>query len=312
VLVITEALLTVAFQFLSTILISDLNDGVFTNMENSTEVRILQGADFVQTGLWTFAELSEPFAEGPNFHDTGHTCRAFLPFEEEPQRTQLCKFHGPAPVTDQRVVCARPSLVDLTLDLSTGLLFWLLSGQMALDGPLLMLQDTEIQPNINFSCAVPVAPRNRTIGATNLCFPNSGSNWTPLLEDPLVEFPAILESDNPFGYPHRSTMSMMIDVISFHAMFYGVHAKHAVKTVGNDGPWAMVGNGSDVEALRVTACMTNLGVKTFTVDMESSWKGKEPSMSWDREAQTYNSGTNRRQLGASLTPESLDNRACSH
>ncbi|KFG81390.1 hypothetical protein MANI_023852 [Metarhizium anisopliae] len=98
-LVVLEVLLTVASQFLSAILTTDFAEGTFANINNSTDVRLFvlkRGArlkDDTQywklppSSSWTFAESSESFTKGEIFDDTGHTYRAFLPFEDEAQRT---------------------------------------------------------------------------------------------------------------------------------------------------------------------------------------------------------------------------------
>ncbi|RAL06825.1 uncharacterized protein BO97DRAFT_465635 [Aspergillus homomorphus CBS 101889] len=110
-LIIAEVLVTAASQFLSTIYLSDFANGIFTQNNNSTNVSLLDTEYSIASGWWTmrpaaswtFAELSEDFKEESNFHDTGHTFRALLPFGEETQRTKLRRYRGPAPVMDHRV-----------------------------------------------------------------------------------------------------------------------------------------------------------------------------------------------------------------
>ncbi|KAJ5151185.1 uncharacterized protein N7482_010437 [Penicillium canariense] len=327
-LVIIEILVTTASQFQSTIFLSDFADGTFTLPNNSTNVSILENTFLSTTGWWTmppmaswtFAELSESFTEGSDYHDTGHTYRAFLPFEDEAQRTKLRRFSGPVPVMDHRVVCASPSLINLTLD-ATDEFHMQLSGQIAMRNKSYpMLRNTESQPYINFTCQLP-APlywSNHTLIESSICFANSGMNWIVLLEDPLVSPTANnstagsqLEgyaADSIVGYPEASTMFMVLDMVSGEAMIDAVGAKHAVQVTRTNGPWAMVTNGTDVEALRISACLTNLGTETLSVSMNSSSENPEPTMSWDTQAQKYLTESSRRQLGASRTRESLTSR----
>ena len=63
-----------------------------------------------------------------------------------------------------------------------------------------------------------------------------------------------------------------------------------------------IGNALDVPALRVTACMANLGVETFAVDLYSKWHvlEPEPSVTWDLQSNNYNTESTRLQLGAAL------------
>ncbi|KAJ4288242.1 hypothetical protein N0V88_007432 [Collariella sp. IMI 366227] len=111
-----EVLVTLVSQFFSTILITDFAVGSYANRMNTADVAMLNLESGARAGSskwfamppalsWTFAEASESFIKGSNFHDTGHTYRGFLPFADEERRTKLRRFHGPATVMDQRVVC---------------------------------------------------------------------------------------------------------------------------------------------------------------------------------------------------------------
>ncbi|KAJ5952114.1 uncharacterized protein N7479_010527 [Penicillium vulpinum] len=317
-LVTIEILVTTSSQFLSTIFLSDFADGSFTLPNNSTNISILANPSTATTGWWTmppaaswtFAELSDSFTEGPDYHDTGHTYRAFLPFENEAQRIKLRSLRGPVPVMDHRVVCASPALTNMTLDASDqGKVR--LSGQIAMKNKTYpMLLNAESQPYINFTCQLP-APlyrANNMLAESSICFANSGSDWVVLLEDPLVPPTANEGSPSLVGYPEASTMFMVLDMVSAEAMLDAVGAEHAVQMTRTNGPWSMVTNGSDVEALRISACVTNLGAETLTVGMNSSADNLEPSMSWDIHGWKYLTESSRRQLGASRTRESLKSR----
>ncbi|RKL10271.1 hypothetical protein BFJ70_g16531, partial [Fusarium oxysporum] len=139
-LVVIEILVTLASQFFSTIFIFDFEVSTYANIINATDVSTLDTLDVPRhrsfemppASSWTFAGLSESFTKGPNFHDTGHTYRSFLPFGDEGKRTHLRNFRGPAIIMDHRVVCANPSLVNLdpNSDIPS---FSRLSGQIALN-----------------------------------------------------------------------------------------------------------------------------------------------------------------------------------
>ncbi|KAF9766691.1 hypothetical protein IL306_000866 [Fusarium sp. DS 682] len=325
-LVVIEILVTLASQFFSTIFISDFEVGTYANIINATDVSTLDTLDgpphrwfeMPPASSWTFAELSEPFTKGPNFHDTGHTYRSFLPFRDEGQRTHLRNFRGPATIMDQRVVCARPSLINLDLDWDIPS-FPRLSGQIALDTDSysMLHKVDDAQQYVNFTCALPIPMyvSNTTEGETSLCHANAGVDWAVLLEDPLV-YPLANVSDPEddrktiviAGFPKASTMLMIIDIVSDEALRYGVGARHTAKSIREEGPWALISNGSDVDALRVTACLANLLAPAFTIDMNSSWDNLEPKLSWDDEVQKYDTETSRHQLGASLAPGTLKDR----
>lgn len=319
-LVVAEVLVTIASQFLSTIFLSDFTDSSFSNMNNSTTVPILESPNILAgvsnwwtsspASSWTFAELPGSFEKGDSFHDTGHTYRAFLPFEDAAQRTSLRKFHGPTAIMDQRVVCGRPLLSNLTFDEVARL-----TGTMTIDASSYpMLQETKSQQHFSFSCGVPGAFSGlaTTDGQASLCFVGSDEQWTVLLEDPLVDPSSPLFSDPgerlSARVPAASTMFMILDAVTWDAFRYSYGVKTPVEVIRNDGPWATVTNGSEIEGLRLTTCFTNLGSRTFIADMHSSSAIEEPRMPWDRETQGYDAESSLRQLGASSTPGSLEDR----
>lgn len=318
-LIVLEVSVTTAVQVLSTLLVVDFGNVAFTDTTNVPNIRILNDSlegpfdtwwSIPPAAVWTFAEHSEPFVSGHKYHDTGHTYRAFLPYTEAAQRTSLRYFRGPAPITDQRVVCVQPALRGLRLD-ARNQYCPRLSGQIAMmNGTYPMLQRTETQPYVQFTCALPglVTRSTQEHGLTSLCWPR-GVDWKVLVEDPLViPGPVELEGTLAPGFPEGSTMFMLLDLVSTAAV--GYHMVQDVRTIttNDSSPWMMVGNGTDVPVLRVTACMANLGVDTFTAAITSEWAGSEPSMSWNRLEQRYDTGTTRIQLGAVLPQRPLNHR----
>jgi hypothetical protein len=312
VLVISEVLATVASQLLSTIFLSDFADGTFTPI-NSTHINVLRSSHWSYSSFWkmppaaswTFAELSEPYTEGPNFDDTGHTYRAFIPFEVETQRRRLRKFHGPVSIIDQRVFCASPNLVNLSLDWKPGDGIYL-SGQIFIDSASYpALQDTGSLSYMEFTCELPLQLNVAVTleGDTSLCWANSGWGLPVLLKDSLSD---------PFSTDDgTSLMFIILDLISLEGLRITLEKNDIVpvQTVRNlNGPWTRVTNGSDVEIVRVSACLTNLDSKIVTADMYSSSDNLEPEISWDHQAESYNTEIVRRQLGASKAPESSQDR----
>ncbi|EAW17171.1 uncharacterized protein NFIA_005330 [Aspergillus fischeri NRRL 181] len=321
-LIFIEVSVTMAVQFLSTLLVADFGNGAFTETSNATNIRILNDTQMAPINAWwlmppaadwTFAEQSDPFVPGPKYHDTGHTYRAFLPYKEAAQRTSLRHFHGPVPIVDQRVVCVQPALRDLRLN-ALYTTYALLSGQIAIaNGTYPMLQGTESQSYVPFTCALPALVKfsTREQGQTSLCWPNFGVDWVVLVEEPLVPpEPMTMKGTPVVGYPEASTMFMLLDLVSLAA--FGTGVEQDVRSVGNNdttsSPWVMVVNGTDSPAVRVTACMANLGVDTFIADLHSDWEGSEPAMSWNQPAQRYSTATTRTQLGAVLPRQPLNDR----
>ncbi|RDW68728.1 uncharacterized protein DSM5745_08488 [Aspergillus mulundensis] len=334
-LIVLEVLLTFASQFLSTILISDFRTGVYTDTTGTSDVHILR--NIYLTGVppdwtsippassWTFAERSESFTIGSDYHDTGHVYRAMLPFEDETQRTDLRSFNGPAPVMDQRMVCVSPTLSGLSLNSSFSTTDIRLSGQMTVDiDDYPMLRSPDQVSSIDFTCALPYLTVNSTESNTTtwestLCTPALNLNWNVQLEDPLVEPTfndstaqtlTILYTHNP----RASSMLLILDILDKDAIASSILDTDSdsgdntnTTTLRTDGPWSIIGaNGSEV--LRVSACYTNLISKTFNLSMKRSWAGTEPKLTWDRNAQIYDTASSAHQLGASRAPDNLVNR----
>ncbi|PFH57424.1 hypothetical protein XA68_15102 [Ophiocordyceps unilateralis] len=321
-IVVLEVLVTVSSQFLSTIYLSDCTDSTFTDRMNTTYVGILNGSrrrsprsrpwETHLLSSWTFAELSEPFIKGQNFHDTGHTFRSFPPLEDEVQRMRLRQFRGPAIIMDQRVVCANPSLINVTLHKPIELpnRNANISGQISLNiESYPMLQEARQMPAaptetnfVSFVCVLPTNG-NASDGIMSLCFPKVDQRLL-ILRDSLVG-PEI----GGYGYAEFVTpiAFLVLDVLAIDGLRRG-NVADDMQIIHNEGPWATAKNGSNVEILRITACMANLLYNMMIVDMHRAWEGLEPKMSWDHQARKYDTETIRRQLGASLTPETARNR----
>ncbi|KAL5316380.1 hypothetical protein ACEPPN_015425 [Leptodophora sp. 'Broadleaf-Isolate-01'] len=119
-------ILTIAIQFTTTALFSDVNSIVVPGPSNrldlaSNFIYNVNGTVPVVTRgtTWTkkppfypiFAEYHEDPPETPDgVSDTGLTLRAFVPLQSQQSRAQLKEYEGRATVLDSRVVCMRPNL----------------------------------------------------------------------------------------------------------------------------------------------------------------------------------------------------------
>ncbi|KAM3450610.1 hypothetical protein MY3296_005981 [Beauveria thailandica] len=179
-----------------------------------------------------------------------------------------------------------------------------------------MLQNTETQRAINFTCALPFPPENTTYGMSSLCYPLLGLAFTIQIEDPLVKFNSdhriANQTGSAFNNPLASSMLIVLDITDGEAMTArnrkNITTPLRVATVHKDGPWSMIMNDSNNATLRVSSCFTNFVSKTINVDMATSRQISEPRLSWDRTSDAFDTKALRRQLGASLTPESLNRR----
>ncbi|KAK1713923.1 hypothetical protein BDP67DRAFT_590143 [Colletotrichum lupini] len=117
----TSVLLTAASQLASTALLSDFavvnvtapQKAVNMLYGNSSVINptVMQGSRIWKSKPWVyprFAELQRQPTEAQQskfFEDTGTILRAFIPFANEPSRSRLRNYEGPAAVVDSRVVC---------------------------------------------------------------------------------------------------------------------------------------------------------------------------------------------------------------
>jgi hypothetical protein len=111
-----------------------------------------------------FAEYAKGMAaDGTSgLSDTVLTVRAFLPIDDEGNRSSLHTYKGPAAVIDTHVVCVRPNITDLSLSMGTDDLSEdpVVSGKISI--PLSLLETASssgLSPSEwnNFSCELPRA-----------------------------------------------------------------------------------------------------------------------------------------------------------
>ncbi|KAF2027357.1 hypothetical protein EK21DRAFT_72099 [Setomelanomma holmii] len=125
-----------AMQFTSTILLVDFANTNVVRLQEPTPILfgITSNADLGKSAnpyggndYWKSAPLNYPrFAEykeagstGANWVDTGKTYRGFLPFREAAERDALRNYTGPMMVVDTRVVCVKPTISNISVDLSS-------------------------------------------------------------------------------------------------------------------------------------------------------------------------------------------------
>ncbi|KAL8365475.1 hypothetical protein RB595_004337 [Gaeumannomyces hyphopodioides] len=126
---------TVAVQFSSTILVSDLEFSALVGEARNATLPVFMTADVIElshqsngwldrpTAYVPFGEISSPGAadavpsETTGLSDTGVVRRVFLPVR---QQQMIRRYHGPAIVFNSRFVCMRPSVVGARLTASNG------------------------------------------------------------------------------------------------------------------------------------------------------------------------------------------------
>jgi hypothetical protein len=122
---------TIASQFTSTLLVSDLASGDVVafpgdfadayDVEDQEEIGRTLAAFSASATLWerapysaeAFAEYWRPVENVDGVDDTGPTIRAFLPLAVQRDRETVQSLTGTARVVDARVVCVRPQISNL-------------------------------------------------------------------------------------------------------------------------------------------------------------------------------------------------------
>jgi hypothetical protein len=127
VLVLT--LTSLAAQFISTILLSDLSQSPSLSdltksntsytAKTTTESGVLDHLRYsMGYSYWssepstfpTFAEAAQGTVQKPGWYDTGATLRAFLPIQSRDERSALHYYNGTATVVDSRAFCVKPNI----------------------------------------------------------------------------------------------------------------------------------------------------------------------------------------------------------
>ncbi len=127
VIIIIAILNAIALQFTSTILLADFGTvDVILGQQHRTirwgnsddaSTAVFQSSDYWKSGSPTipaFAEYSEPGSRGSDYIDTGKTYRGFLPFNNSTMRESTRTYEGPMNVVDERVICTKPNMSEVT------------------------------------------------------------------------------------------------------------------------------------------------------------------------------------------------------
>lgn len=179
-LIFSVALVTLALQFTSTILLSDMHSFVMVGDLNTTTVKSLfaypEGENFAlfQAGILPGAPVYPVFGEVPTSHDsnpdnrgfsdTGLTQRGFLPMLNSDTRTSVREYDGMGMTMSSRVVCMRPVIADASLyhdyvefGQLQGVLDYGQSLQEARPGTGPLCNSSDNCTQAAFSCTIPAA-----------------------------------------------------------------------------------------------------------------------------------------------------------
>lgn len=125
-IILMMTLTTTVSQFTSTLLLTDIHQSLTISNQNTSSIP--SELDYKDASInnfknfpapyWsitpnifpTFAEYHVASEQEDTIHDTGPTFRAFLPLNDQSQRSSLHEYAGAATVLDARAICVKPKL----------------------------------------------------------------------------------------------------------------------------------------------------------------------------------------------------------
>ncbi|KAI8685045.1 hypothetical protein NCS57_00172500 [Fusarium keratoplasticum] len=319
-------IVTAATQFTSTILLTDfgaarvvggpatfnVNFGfTYTINHPSSDESSNLFSPYAGVDYWTsrppaylrFAEVSTPPVEEDGVYDTGFTARAFLPFVNSTQRVTVRTYEGPATVVDARVVCIRPRLSTLSVNLTGGSTLSL-AGTVALGGTYKGLETMSLETS-DFSCPVAMGrandrPPQRKI---SLC--------------PVASSPALMQGG---VRPDLSTYTSAYLLINSTATPEAWRVSSLIGTrrltisdlteaSQSQGTWQSLRvKGNPAVGIDATLCFINPIPWDYKIFATGSRDGSEPTLRWNISTGAYSSDAARSLLGAVLAPAAPEDR----
>lgn len=181
-LIILLALVSLALQFTSTILLSDMHSFEMVGGPNVTtfstvfafpgedDFQLYQGSLMVDAPVYpVYGEVPATHDSSPDsrgFSDTGLTQRGLLPMANSDIRTSVREYDGMGMVMSSQVVCMRPVITNVSLEFAMGeanlrrlqgVLHYSQSLQEARPGTGPLCSDSEDCEQVAFDCIIPAA-----------------------------------------------------------------------------------------------------------------------------------------------------------
>ncbi|KAH7355676.1 hypothetical protein BKA66DRAFT_613341 [Pyrenochaeta sp. MPI-SDFR-AT-0127] len=297
-LIILTILNALALQFTSTILLADLSPtyvvldrnstrNITFGMSDSLTENAYAGIDYWKTGPQTyprFAEYKEKATNGTNYTDTGTTYRGFLPFALPNQRNRLRNYHGPMTVVDARVVCVRPQLSNLTINVISDtnederIISGTLDARDVYPGITTTTPDPEDQQYVStsFNCRAPAQNpiANSTNWSASLCL--LGTHYGTLLNG------IIPDGDTKDGLPTGHTLAQLILNNTNPNDRYNntvTELTELNQLESSSASWARFGN--EKVQFDLSLCFFNPQQRDYEVKASSSEDFSDASAFWD-------------------------------
>ncbi|KAI0521385.1 hypothetical protein F5B22DRAFT_571499 [Xylaria bambusicola] len=298
------ALVSLALQFSSTLLLSDIHDFVIVSNAEARPVAnfgtfdVLQ-SDGVQAPLLQNDPIYAIFGEERSsaditpsesgFSDTGVIRRGFLPFQGSKNRTSVRKYQGSTLVTNSHIVCVPPLIKGRFVPRGEGI-EWLGVGHMvgALNysgsirqareglGPLCAGHKCE---SVVFECSIPGSP-DASSPQSNFCFVETVGNTTRAIANHWTYGPLSYLNMEAEPWSPNSTMYLVSKSNVAPAGWDHIVNAQPIPAPSRNGEWSTyeISSGQTVD---ISLCFTRFYTQARYVDMIAEEPTHEPVVTWN-------------------------------
>ncbi|KAJ2987177.1 hypothetical protein NUW58_g4647 [Xylaria curta] len=310
------ALVMVALQFSSTLLLSDLHDyvvvgdqesrsianfGAFTHI-NDSNMGINWGTDLTSPTYAVFGEERTTYnvtTAASGFSDTGLIRRGYLPFQGAEKRTSVRKYRGPTLVTNSRTVCVPPQIEGRFLaDDSTyqelgvghivGNVDYGRSIRQALDGVGSLCTGNGCE-SVSFDCSVPGTESDNST-QSNICFIETVGRTSTFMSDFIIELPPseLLQYINMEGDPWSINSTMFLVFRSGLTITDWGEVTHEfpIPPARVNDEWSTI-EVLDGRLLDISLCFVRFYIQPRYVSMIAQKPTHEPTIVWDGISQEH-------------------------
>lgn len=317
---------TLATQFVSTILVADLDVSSITGYANYTRLNLTMTRSMQQlyqptVAQWTmkptdyssFGEIPSGISVEPNargFSDTGNVRRLFVPLQHE-NRTNLHHYIGGAYGINIRVACAPPVLdgrfeaidpgsmpLPFLLTMIGNISYEATFANAGIDVPSLCADGTCLPPQ--FNCTMPTSGIPGRVG-TYSCIPDLSN---VIDADNMTFFP---DGRNSPVTPHSMVFLVTRNNGSFDDWTFVNNVSAIPDNPRRDGEWASWNLGDNVK-LDASICFSELLWDYSHVDMSTTHDTVEPAVTLDPKTRAKDSTAARTLLGVNPNATSAADR----
>jgi hypothetical protein len=313
---------TLASQFTSTILVSDLDFRSLVDFTHSRNVSFMISesalANFADQFNWGEAPNYVPFGEIPatqtaapntlGVSDTGVLRRAWLPFDSN--ITTLRSYAGPGWVVDSRVSCLRPPIEPIfkinprDINAFDGTQF--ISGTIDYDQVYQQATPGLLPPACagnqclpaSFNCSIPAFVDPLRVLPNFLCVPSIGNSTLDDQSNSTIQQSPISES---------SIVMMVLTSDGAESDWNSISNSTGNFTSSGVGEWTVFQMSQNF-TFNMTLCFLTQSSSVADIRLDINVDPKEPVTQWDIENQTVDTGNIRNFLGVDNSSDNLQKR----